>query len=75
MRPAWAAGSAGNLSKFPVLAGIKELILLVDPDPNGEKCAGECWLTWRMARRRVMRLQPGRQGMDFNDLILERGTP
>jgi hypothetical protein len=32
MRPAWAAGNANNITKFPVLADIKRLTLLVDHD-------------------------------------------
>ena len=72
MRPAWAAGSAGNISKFPVIAGVKELILLVDRDPEGARCADACRLTWRKAGRKVARLQPDCEGTDFNDLVLMR---
>ena len=36
MLPAWAAGSGVNLAKFPVLPGVKKLILLVDPRPSIE---------------------------------------
>ena len=32
LRPAWAAGSAGNMAAFPVLSGIDALTLLVDND-------------------------------------------
>ena len=39
MRPAWAAGSAGNITKFPVLADVKQLTLLVDHDAKGEDSA------------------------------------
>jgi DNA polymerase I-like protein with 3'-5' exonuclease and polymerase domains len=74
MRPAWAAGSAGNISKFPVMAGIKELLLLVDYDPEGARCANECSLTWRRAGCKVKQLRPGHPGMDFNDVIIARAT-
>ena len=72
MRPAWAAGSSGNISKFPVLADVKELTLLVDHDAEGERCANACRYAWRARGREVMRLQTDRPGSDFNDLVLER---
>jgi hypothetical protein len=72
MRPAWAAGSSGNIRKFPVLHGVEVLTLLVDHDPAGEMCASTCRARWRLARREVTRLQTNRQGTDFNDLVLER---
>jgi DNA polymerase len=72
MRPAWAAGSSGNISRFPVLRAVNQLTLLVDHDPSGESCADACRLTWRAAGRKVMRLKTNRVGTDFNDLVLER---
>jgi putative DNA primase/helicase len=72
MRPAWAAGSSGNVSKFPVLRDVRQLTLLVDHDPVGEKCTAACRLRWREAGRKVVRLQPDRPGTDFNALVLER---
>jgi hypothetical protein len=74
MRPAWAAGSSINISKFPVLPGVQELVLLVDHDPGGVKCTADCRLTWRTAGRKVTRLKPDRPGTDFNDLVLARCT-
>ncbi len=74
MRPAWAAGSSGNISKFPVLRTVKQLTLLVDHDPAGEQCANDCRLTWRAAGHTVMRLKTNRSGTDFNDLVLEKST-
>jgi hypothetical protein len=72
MHPAWAAGSANNITKFPVLKNVDELTLLVDHDANGELSAAACRLTWRMAGRKVMRLKTKRFGTDFNDLVLGR---
>ena len=76
MRPAWAAINAGNVAKFPVLAGVEQLTLLVDHDTEGQRCADECWQRWRAAKRDVTQLQPDRPGADFNDLVLEQcGAP
>jgi CHC2 zinc finger/DNA polymerase family A/Toprim domain len=72
MRPAWAAGSANNISKFPVLRAVDQLTLLVDHDPAGEQCTAACRLTWRTAGRKVTRLQTDRFGTDFNDLALAK---
>lgn len=71
MRPAWAAGSSGNISKFPVI-DIKQLTLLVDHDETGETCANTCRQRWRDAGREVVRLRPRRIGADFNDVVLEQ---
>ena len=72
MRPAWAAGSSGNVSKFPVLANVRRLILLVDHDEAGTQSTEACRLRWRSAGREVVRLRPRRLGADFNDVVLEQ---
>jgi hypothetical protein len=72
MRPAWAAGSSGNIRTFPVLRKVHQLTLLVDHDASGELCANACRQIWRAAKRTVTRLQTDRLGTDFNDLVLER---
>jgi len=72
MQPAWAAGSSGNLSKFPVLAKVRRLILLVDHDEAGVQSAEACRMRWRGAGREVVRLRPHRLGADFNDVVLEQ---
>jgi hypothetical protein len=72
MRPAWAAGSSGNIGKFPVLPKVDQLTLLVDHDAAGEMCASACRQTWRAAGRKVVRLQTNHPRTDFNDLVLER---
>lgn len=75
MRPAWAAGSSNNISKFPVLITVKQLTLLVDHDEAGETCTNACRQTWRAAGREVERLRPDRPGTDFNDVTIERCKP
>jgi hypothetical protein len=72
MRPAWAAGSATNISKFPVLPGVEALMLLVDYDPAGESAAAVCHTRWRSAGRASTRLKPEQAGTDFNDLVISK---
>lgn len=68
--PAWAAGSAGIIRRFPVLAGIERLTILVDNDQSGagQDAARECSARWTAAGRDVIRLVPTSAG-DFNDLV------
>jgi hypothetical protein len=71
LRPAWAAGSAGNLESFPVLAGIEALTILVDHDANGrgQEAARTCGKRWKDEGRDVTLLMPNKLGADFNDLV------
>jgi hypothetical protein len=70
MRPAWAAGSSGNIKKFPVLAKSR-LTLIVDNDASGIDAAKVCIQRWRDAGRKVQTRRPQRSGADFNDMVLE----
>jgi putative DNA primase/helicase len=69
--PAWAAIDAGNLAGLPVLAGVRQLTILVDADEGGtgQEKAKECSHRWVTAGREVRRLTPRTKGDDFNDVI------
>jgi hypothetical protein len=71
LRPAWAATSAGSLSKLPVISGVERLIILLDHDDAGRTAASSCTERWTRAGRTVVRLIPKRSGADFNDMIME----
>jgi phage/plasmid primase-like uncharacterized protein len=72
LQPAWAACVANNLERFPVLAGVEALTILVDHDASGtgQKAAAACTARWSAAGREVTRLTPKAAGADFNDLVL-----
>jgi hypothetical protein len=72
LQPAWAALSDGALKKFPLIDGIKRLILLADNDANnaGAIAAEVCKRRWLEAGRRVALLMPDRPDTDFNDIVL-----
>jgi Toprim domain len=72
LRPAWAAVSAGGMSKLPPIAGVEHLTLLVDHDIEGQAAAKRCMERWTCANRQVLRLTPKRAGTDFNDLIMPK---
>ena len=71
LAPAWAAGSAGGMAKFPALAGVEALTLLVDNDASGagQSAAAECSARWTTAGREVVRLVPDIEGSDFADMV------
>ena len=73
--PAWSAVAKGGLGRLPVLPNVRELVLLVDNDINGEgqKAAQHCREIWNAAGRAVVPLIPKRKGWDFNDVILRGG--
>jgi hypothetical protein len=70
LQPAWSALSTGLLERFPVLAGVERLIILVDHDFAGKAAAASCADRWQRAGRTVIRLTPKRAGADFNDLVM-----
>jgi hypothetical protein len=72
--PAWVVGLPG-IVKFPVLAGVDCLTILVDndnPDRNGRRAgpaaARECSERWTAAGREVRRIVPHALGADMADL-------
>jgi len=71
LRPAWAIGSSSGIARFPLIAGIERLIILVDNDANGvgSNSAKECAKRWATAGRAVALLTPQQSGTDFNDLV------
>lgn len=69
IRPVWALGSAGGITKFPVLPGISSLRLI------GERCRVNadavemCGKRWRVAGRRVCVIVPPTGCKDLNDAL------
>lgn len=68
--PVWAVLSAGQIEKFPVLAGIECLWIAVDHDKNstGQRAAMACSIRWTAAGQEVFRVIPKALGNDLNDL-------
>jgi putative DNA primase/helicase len=71
--PAWAVGDAGHIEKFPVLAGVDRLVILVDRDSSGrgQNAASQCALRWLSANRKVRRIFPDLpvEDADLNDVL------
>jgi putative DNA primase/helicase len=72
--PAWALGSVGAISFFPLIDNARELIIFGE---TGEASADAIKIVgrrWRKAGRRVRVVMPN-VGADLNDVILLEGTP
>lgn len=67
--PVWAAIDAGNLSSFPILAGIESLTVFADNDESGtgQRAADQVATRWREAGREARIVLPPELGTDWND--------
>jgi DNA polymerase len=72
LTPAWSAIDSGGLAKFPVIAGVAHLVVLVDHDDAGMAAARGSSQRWEAAGRRVDTPRPKQPGWDFNDVVLGR---
>jgi putative DNA primase/helicase len=67
--PAWATGSVGNISSFPLLDGVKELTILGEAGDASARAIKICGRRWRRAAHRVF-VSRSTVGSDHNDLIM-----
>ena len=69
--PAWASTVANNLSRVPVIPGIKQLTILADNDVSctGEQHARGLRRRWLDHKRKVLVKIPTQVGKDFNDIL------
>jgi putative DNA primase/helicase len=71
--PAWAALSTSGLRALDLPKDVRDVIVLADGDDPGEAAARDCAWRWKREGRRVRIARPP-QGMDFNDMLVDR-TP
>ena len=67
-RPVWTLGSAGEIAKFPLLAGIESLSICAEPGA-AEKAVTACGTRWQDAGREVLIVWPD-VGSDLNDEVM-----
>lgn len=69
--PTWSVLDAGGMVKFPVLADVQQLTILVDNDENGtgQRAAAACRDRWVAAGKPVRLVMPNTPGQDINDLL------
>jgi putative DNA primase/helicase len=68
LRPAWALGSAGAISSFPILQGVETLTLLAENDDASARAVETCAKRMHEAGREVFINRPI-DGKDLNDAI------
>jgi hypothetical protein len=71
--PAWAALSTSGLTGLELPADIRDVMILADADPAGEKAALNAARRWKGEGRRVRIARPP-AGQDFNDLLIAKGA-
>jgi putative DNA primase/helicase len=69
--PAWALGSVGNISFFPVLDDVKELTILAEAGDASSRSIKICGRRWRRKSRRVF-VSRSNVGSDHNDILMQR---
>jgi Toprim domain-containing protein len=69
IRPAWALGSVGNISGFPIIDGIKRLTVLGEVGQASADAIQFCGRRWCRAGRRVRVITPT-MGNDLNDELM-----
>jgi Toprim domain-containing protein len=70
-RPVWALGSVGAISFFPVLEGIRRLLILGETGKASAEAIQFCGRRWQRAGRRVQIVMPD-VGSDLNDQLMMR---
>jgi putative DNA primase/helicase len=73
--PAWALGSVGAISFFPVLDDIKRLVILGEAGEASARAIAICRARWHgKARRRVRVVMPSEGFSDLNDVLIARAA-
>ena len=67
--PVWATIDAGHLAKFPVLDGIRTLVIAQDQDPAGIAAAMTCAARWVTSAKEVFVTRQAAN--DLNDVLAE----
>ena len=69
LAPVWATGSAGMVSKFPVIDGVETLRLLGESGTASAEAVRYCGNRWHRAGRKVRVIMPD-VGSDLNDQLM-----
>jgi putative DNA primase/helicase len=68
--PVWALGSTGNISFFPIIDGVKTLLILGERGDASAEAIKVCGTRWRKAGRRVRVVMPDPEFSDLNDVLM-----
>jgi hypothetical protein len=72
-RPAWALGSVGSISFFPLIPGVQVLTILGEPGDASARAIRIVGRRWRKAGRRGRVVMPN-FGSDMNDVLLAKAA-
>ena len=67
--PAWALGSVGGISRFPLIEGVTRLRILGEAGEASARAIELCGGRWHAAGRRVQLVMPS-TGSDLNDQLM-----
>ena len=70
--PAWALGSVGAISFFPVLDNVQCLLIYAEAGDASAQAITICGKRWRRAGRRVRIVKPLNGAADLNDVLMQR---
>jgi putative DNA primase/helicase len=70
LRPAWALGSAGAISFFPLIDDVKQLLILGESGEASARAIKFCGTRWRKGKRRVRIMMPDNGCSDLNDELI-----
>jgi hypothetical protein len=68
--PVWALGSVGAISFFPVLDGVRRLLILGETGEASAQAVALCTRRWRRAHRRIQIIY-SEIGSDLNDALMK----
>lgn len=69
--PAWALGSTGGISFFPVLDGVRQLTILGEGGEASARAVKICGRRWQRAGRKVL-ISKSTIGLDHNDFLMRQ---
>ena len=72
LKPAWALGSVGAISRFPVFENVDRLIILGEHDDASARAISLCGARWRRAGKNAQQIKPDAGCGDLNDELLKK---
>jgi putative DNA primase/helicase len=73
-KPAWALGSCGGISRFPIIDGIKQITLLGENDAASAGAVEICGERWKRAGHNVRVILPDDGCNDLNDELIAKAA-
>ena len=72
MKPMWSTVDAGQMHRFPLLAGLESLVIFADRDKPGLLAAAEVHDRYTTAGKDARYIYPRLAREDFNDVVMRQ---